>query len=178
MHNTILLRRFVYLHLVVLFIFFAGPLAAQTEERLLDDINQLPEAERQARLVNGAKKEGSVTWYVEMRNFRRNLKANQEEVKNAQHDSSSKVCLLASCSPVHFLRGTTRSPDRREASRRHQSIARSGAASAACQWRKERGERHVVCGDAEFPSESESEPRGSQKCTTRFFFEGLFTCIL
>ena len=66
MHNTILLRRFVYLHLVVLFIFFAGPLAAQTEERLLDDINQLPEAERQTRLVNGAKKEGSVTWYVAM----------------------------------------------------------------------------------------------------------------
>jgi iron(III) transport system substrate-binding protein len=66
MHNTILLRWFVCLHFLVLFIFSAGPLAAQTEERLLDDINQLPEAERQTRLVNGAKKEGSITWYVAM----------------------------------------------------------------------------------------------------------------
>ncbi|HEY6366260.1 MAG TPA: extracellular solute-binding protein [Candidatus Binatia bacterium] len=39
---------------------------AQSEEKLLDGINQLPEAERQARLVNGAKKEGAVTWYVAM----------------------------------------------------------------------------------------------------------------
>ena len=43
-----------------------GQLAAQTEEKLLDDINQLPEVERQARLVNGVKKEGTVTWYVAM----------------------------------------------------------------------------------------------------------------
>jgi iron(III) transport system substrate-binding protein len=39
---------------------------AQSEEKLLDGINRLPEAERQARLVNGAKKEGAVTWYVAM----------------------------------------------------------------------------------------------------------------
>src|SRR5438093_9915503 len=40
--------------------------AAQPEETLLEEINRLPEAERQARLVSGAKKEGSVTWYVAM----------------------------------------------------------------------------------------------------------------
>jgi iron(III) transport system substrate-binding protein len=40
--------------------------AAQTEETLLDEINRLPEVERQARLVSGAKKEGTVTWYVAM----------------------------------------------------------------------------------------------------------------
>lgn len=39
---------------------------SQSEEKLLEDINQLPEAERQARLVAGAKKEGTVTWYVAM----------------------------------------------------------------------------------------------------------------
>src|SRR4029450_13367178 len=64
MQSTILLRRLICLHLIILFIFFARQLSAQTEEKLLDDINQLPEAERQARLVNGAKKEGTVTWYV------------------------------------------------------------------------------------------------------------------
>lgn len=36
------------------------------EEKLLDDLNQLPEAERQARLVAGARKEATVTWYVAM----------------------------------------------------------------------------------------------------------------
>jgi iron(III) transport system substrate-binding protein len=41
-------------------------LAAQSEEKLLDDINQLPQTERQARLNAGAKKEGSVNWYVAM----------------------------------------------------------------------------------------------------------------
>jgi len=40
--------------------------AAPVEETLLETINRLPEAERQARLVNGAKKEGAVTWYVAM----------------------------------------------------------------------------------------------------------------
>src|SRR5918996_2405748 len=44
----------------------AGLLWAQTEEKLLDDINRLSDAERQARLVAGAKKEGAVTWYVAM----------------------------------------------------------------------------------------------------------------
>src|SRR5262245_9919667 len=48
------------------FLACAAPLWAQSEEKLLDGINQLPEAERQARLVNGAKKEGAVTWYVAM----------------------------------------------------------------------------------------------------------------
>jgi iron(III) transport system substrate-binding protein len=66
MFSTNLLRWLLALHLIVLFIFSAGQLSAQTEEKLLDDINQLPEVERQARLVAGAKKEGAVTWYVAM----------------------------------------------------------------------------------------------------------------
>lgn len=41
-------------------------LYAQNEEKYLDEINQLPESERQNRLVAGAKKEGTVTWYVAM----------------------------------------------------------------------------------------------------------------
>ncbi|HWH76374.1 MAG TPA: hypothetical protein VNT76_03340, partial [Candidatus Binatus sp.] len=41
-------------------------LKAQSEEKLLDEINQLAESERQSRLVAGAKKEGSVNWYVAM----------------------------------------------------------------------------------------------------------------
>src|SRR5258706_9955813 len=41
-------------------------LAAQSEEKLLAEINQLPEAERQARLIAGAKKESGVNWYVAM----------------------------------------------------------------------------------------------------------------
>ncbi len=40
--------------------------AAQTEEDMLAEINRLPEVERQARLVSGAKKEGTVTWYAAM----------------------------------------------------------------------------------------------------------------
>ena len=39
---------------------------AQTEEKLLEEINKLSDADRQARLVSGAKKEGAVTWYVAM----------------------------------------------------------------------------------------------------------------
>ena len=66
MLSTNLLRWLSGLHLIALFVFSAGRLAAQTEEKLLDDINQLPEAERQGRLVDGAKKEGTVTWYVAM----------------------------------------------------------------------------------------------------------------
>ena len=67
MGSAIQLRRVVCLHLLFLLLFLsAGQLAAQTEEKLLDDINKLPEAERQARFVNGARKEGAVTWYVAM----------------------------------------------------------------------------------------------------------------
>ena len=40
---------------VVWFLSCAGPVSAQSEEKLLDEINQLPEAERHARLVSGAK---------------------------------------------------------------------------------------------------------------------------
>lgn len=43
-----------------------GLVWAQTEEKLLEEINQLSDTERQARLVGGAKKEGAVTWYVAM----------------------------------------------------------------------------------------------------------------
>jgi len=38
----------------------------QNQEALLDEINKLPESERQGRLIAGAKKEGAVTWYVAM----------------------------------------------------------------------------------------------------------------
>jgi iron(III) transport system substrate-binding protein len=44
----------------------AGIVLGQSEEKMLDAINHLPEAERQGRLVGGAKKEGAVTWYVAM----------------------------------------------------------------------------------------------------------------
>ncbi len=37
-----------------------------TPEQLLEQLNRLPEAERHARLVAGAKKEGTVVWYVAM----------------------------------------------------------------------------------------------------------------
>jgi hypothetical protein len=43
MPSAILLRRLICLHLLVLLFFSVGQLAAQTEEKLLDDINQLPE---------------------------------------------------------------------------------------------------------------------------------------
>jgi len=53
---------------------YAHPVTAQTEEKILEEINQLPEAERQARLIAGAKKEGAVTWYVAMnRTFAQDL---------------------------------------------------------------------------------------------------------
>ena len=48
------------------FLSCAAVVLAQSEEKLLEEINQLPETERQARLVNGAKKEAAVTWYVAM----------------------------------------------------------------------------------------------------------------
>lgn len=43
-----------------------GARGAQTDEALLEEINQLAENERQARLIAGAKKEGTATWYVAM----------------------------------------------------------------------------------------------------------------
>src|SRR5215510_557585 len=52
--------------LAVWILFDGNPVKAQTEEKLLDEINQLSDAERQTRLVSGAKKEGAVTWYVAM----------------------------------------------------------------------------------------------------------------
>ena len=52
--------------LVLLFFSSNALTAAQTEEDMLAEINRLPEAERQARLVSGAKKEGTVTWYAAM----------------------------------------------------------------------------------------------------------------
>ena len=53
---------------------YAQSVTAQTEEKILEEINQLPEAERQARLIAGAKKEGAVTWYVAMnRTFAQDL---------------------------------------------------------------------------------------------------------
>lgn len=44
----------------------ANSRAASTAEDLLEEINRLPAAERQARLEKGARKEGSVAWYVAM----------------------------------------------------------------------------------------------------------------
>ena len=52
--------------LVVLLFSSNASTAAQTEEDMLAEINRLPEAERQARLVSGSKKEGTVTWYAAM----------------------------------------------------------------------------------------------------------------
>ena len=66
MRVAILLRWLRSLPFVALVILPAALHAAQTEETLLDEINQLSEAEHQAKLVNGAKKERTVTWYVAM----------------------------------------------------------------------------------------------------------------
>ncbi len=68
MRITILLCWLIRLSFVVIAVLYSTPglHAAQTEETLLEEINQLPEAERQARLVSGAKKEGTVVWYVAM----------------------------------------------------------------------------------------------------------------
>jgi iron(III) transport system substrate-binding protein len=66
MRIAILLRRLRSLTFVAPVFLSAALHAAQTPETLLEEINRLPEAERQARLVNGAKKEGTVTWYVAM----------------------------------------------------------------------------------------------------------------
>ena len=62
----IAIQRRCFTLLLVLSLSYAGLLWAQTEEKLLEEINQLSDAERQARLVSGAKKEGAVTWYVAM----------------------------------------------------------------------------------------------------------------
>ena len=62
----ILVRSFVAVLLAALVCLETGPQAAQPEEALLETINRLPETERQTRLVNGAKKEGTVIWYAAM----------------------------------------------------------------------------------------------------------------
>jgi iron(III) transport system substrate-binding protein len=51
--------------------------AASTAEELLEEINRLPAAERQARLEKGARKEGSVVWYVSMN------RSNAQDLANA-----------------------------------------------------------------------------------------------
>jgi iron(III) transport system substrate-binding protein len=66
MRVIILLGWFIGLFLMTLLQPVARVRAAQPEEALLEAINRLPEPERQARLVTGAKKEGAVTWYVAM----------------------------------------------------------------------------------------------------------------
>ena len=66
MRVIILLGWFVGLFLMTLLQPVARVRGAQPEEALLEAINRLPEPERQARLVTGAKKEGAVTWYVAM----------------------------------------------------------------------------------------------------------------
>jgi iron(III) transport system substrate-binding protein len=59
--------KFLSIGLAVAVWFAAAPVQLQAqEEKLLDDINQLPDSERQTRLINGAKKEAAVTWYVAM----------------------------------------------------------------------------------------------------------------
>src|SRR5262249_44890512 len=57
--------------LIIVFLFFFRlglfhAEGAQTSEQLLEEVNRLPETERHARLVMGAKKEGTVVWYVAM----------------------------------------------------------------------------------------------------------------
>ena len=64
--HTLKLRRGLILSCLLVPLLQAQLLNAQSEERMLEEINQLPEAERQARLIAGAKKEGAVTWYVAM----------------------------------------------------------------------------------------------------------------
>src|SRR4051812_11311546 len=66
MGSLISLRAVVSVAIVIFFMSPLPKLAAQTEEKLFDEINQLPEVERHARLVSGAKKEGTATWYVAM----------------------------------------------------------------------------------------------------------------
>src|SRR5919106_2604608 len=66
MRVIILLGWFIGLFLMTLLQPVAPVRAAQPEEALLEAINRLPEPDRQARLVTGAKKEGAVTWYVAM----------------------------------------------------------------------------------------------------------------
>jgi iron(III) transport system substrate-binding protein len=68
--------------IVVFFLFFcrlgsAYAEGAQTAEQLLQGLNRLPETERHARLVAGAKKEGTVVWYVAM------ARANADELVKA-----------------------------------------------------------------------------------------------
>jgi iron(III) transport system substrate-binding protein len=63
--QIVILRRW-FTVFFALFLSCAGLVLAQTEEKLLEEINRLPDADRQERLVSGAKKEGTVTWYVAM----------------------------------------------------------------------------------------------------------------
>jgi len=66
MRTTYLVGSFIGFLFIPLLFLQARPQAAQPEEVLLEEINRLPEPERQAKLVNGAKKEGAVTWYAAM----------------------------------------------------------------------------------------------------------------
>lgn len=52
--------------LVVAVAFLAAPMEGipQTAEQLLDEINKLPEPRRTERLIEGAKKEGTLVWYT------------------------------------------------------------------------------------------------------------------
>lgn len=59
--------KFLTIALAAILWFASAPMQLRAqEEKLLDDLNQLPEAERQSRLVAGARKEATVTWYVAM----------------------------------------------------------------------------------------------------------------
>ncbi|HTN69549.1 MAG TPA: hypothetical protein VMO00_00490, partial [Methylomirabilota bacterium] len=66
MRTTYLVGSFIGFLFIPLLFLQARPQAAQPEEVLLEEINRLPGPERQAKLVNGAKKEGAVTWYAAM----------------------------------------------------------------------------------------------------------------
>jgi iron(III) transport system substrate-binding protein len=62
-----LLRRGVFAYVLLYLAILLGKAgAAVPSEQLLSEINQLSPSERQARLVKGAKEEGSVVWYVAM----------------------------------------------------------------------------------------------------------------
>jgi iron(III) transport system substrate-binding protein len=61
------LRRQAIVFLWFLFLGFVPAAAlAQSVEELLDKINRLPPAERQQRLIEGARKEGELVWYSTM----------------------------------------------------------------------------------------------------------------
>jgi iron(III) transport system substrate-binding protein len=66
MNKRISLDRLTLLFLFLSRLALADAANAQTPEQLLANLNRLPEAERHAKLVAGAKKEGTVVWYVAM----------------------------------------------------------------------------------------------------------------